>query len=81
MKRVIYKRNRTLSCKVDLTTVSYFSKVATKKNKTPSALLREIVLLYLNDIDTQKKVISFANKIELSSSFTNKNKLFQKQSN
>ena len=47
MKRVIYKRNRTLSCKVDLTTVSYFS-----------------------------KVISFANKIELSSSFTNKNKLF-----
>ena len=58
-------KNRTLSCKVDESMVYAIQKASEKEGKSVSSILRDLLFLYVHDLDVQKKSKKISNKIEI----------------
>lgn len=57
--------NHTLSTKLSLTTKERFIKLSSEEMKSPSALLRELIYLYLNDDNVRETLKNFSYQFEI----------------
>ena len=57
--------NKTLSCKVDESIVHALKKASKNEAKSVSSILRDLLFLYVYDLDVQKKSKMISKKIEI----------------